>query len=170
MFEYILLLFPRSNANPSLLLVRLDRIGDFVLWLDTAQSYRKLYPGHHVVLIANSVVSDLAGEFDCWDEVWPVNTRKFRRDLLYRWSILFRVHQTGFNTAIQPTFSREFMLGDSIIRASRAVHRIGSVGDLTNIPPHEKILSDKWYTQLTPAINQTLMEFDRNVEFIEELE
>lgn len=165
--EHILLLFPRPNTKSSLLLVRLDRIGDFILWLDAAHSYRKIYSGSHIVLIANSLVSGLASEFDCWDEVWPVSTDKFKHNLLYRWSIMFRVHQAGFKTAIQPTFSREFLSGDSLIRASRAVHRIGSSGDLTNIRPQEKKLSDKWYTHLTPAINQTLMEFDRNAEFLE---
>ena len=118
-------------------------------------------------MIANSLVAGLAVEFDCWDEVWPVNTAKFSNNPMYRWSIMLRVRQASFETAIQPTFSRELMCGDSLIRASRAAHRIGSSGDLTNISFFEKNISDKWYTQLNPAVSQRLMEFDRNIEFLE---
>ena len=35
---------PQHNKLKLVLLIRQDAIGDFVIWLDTAKEYRKLYP------------------------------------------------------------------------------------------------------------------------------
>ena len=35
---------PQLNKLELVLLIRQDAIGDFVMWLDTAKEYRKLYP------------------------------------------------------------------------------------------------------------------------------
>ena len=48
--------------KPVVLLIRVDAIGDFVLWLDTAKEYRKLYPSeeYRIVLVGNKLWGELA--------------------------------------------------------------------------------------------------------------
>lgn len=153
----------------SLLIVRLDAIGDFIIWLDSAKEYRRLYPEHKIILVANSVWGELAKALPYWDEVWSVELPIFTRNLIYRSKILRQISKAGFDIAIQPTFSRVYLHGDSIIRASGATQRIGSVGDVSNISALDKAISDCWYTRLISAIPKSLMELERNAEFISNL-
>ncbi len=155
----------REGTN-KVLLVRLDAIGDFILWLDAAQQLKYLYPEKKLILIANRTWVDLARIVPLWDEVWELDRRSFVRNLKYRFSMLKKIWRTGFHIALQPTFSREFSYGDSVIRASQAVKRIGSVGDCANILPVLKKISDAFYTQLVPASSFMKMELKRNAEFM----
>lgn len=95
-----------------------------------------------------------------------MDLRRFVRDLAYRWRLIRQVTQLGAEIAIQPTYSRVFLTGDSLSRASRAKQCIGSQGDLSNIRPWQNAISDRWYTQLIPASAEPLMELERNAEFL----
>jgi len=101
-----------------------------------------------------------------WDEVIPVDRKKIIRDPVYRFKILRQIRLLGIETAIQTTYSREFRLGDSLIRAMGAMLRIGSTGDLSNITSWQKKISDKWYSQLITAKEEPLMELQRNAEYM----
>ena len=158
-----------SNQKDGIVLIRLDTIGDFIIWLDTAKEYRRIYPNQKITLIANVAWADMARGLPYWDKVWPVKLRDLSWKPFYRWALLRKVSHANFETAIQPTFSRVFMHGDSVIRASHATHRIGSIGDMANIKARDKAISDRWYTQLLPASSKPMMELDRNAEFISHL-
>lgn len=166
--SWLCLLTSVSSTN-SVALVRLDGIGDFVIWLNAAKEFRGIYPNQRIILIANSAWAELAKTFPYWDEVWEVNPNKLVRNFVYRWILLNKIRRAGFSVAIQPTYSRTFMHGDSIIRATKARERIGSCGELSNISIIAKSVSDYWYTRLLPTNSSRLMELDRNAEFIRRL-
>lgn len=157
------------TSEPGLLLVRLDAIGDFVLWLDSAKEFRSLYPNKRITLCVNSVVYDLAKALPHWDEVVRVDIKRFGRNFIYRFKLQRLLRARGFDTVIQPTFSRVFLQGDAVVRATGAKHRIGSVGDVTNSHPILKQISDMWYTKLVPAAAGQMMELERNAEFTRNL-
>jgi ADP-heptose:LPS heptosyltransferase len=163
-----LAIWPARKLKAGVALIRLDAIGDFTLWLDSAKEYRDLYAGEHIVLLANVAWADWASKFPHWDEVWAVDPVKLRRHFVYRAKILRAVRRAGFKVIIQPTYSRTFD-GDSLVRASAAPQRIGSIGDDSNITAAERDHGDRWYTQLVPASDQSLMELERNAEFIRNL-
>ncbi len=163
-------IFGRSTTSaPQLLLVRLDAIGDFVIWLDAAKAFRSLYPSQRTVLCVNSAVYDLARLLPHWDEVVEVDLKRFSHSFRYRFKLLLQLRKRGFDTVIQPTFSRVFLHGDAIVRATGAAHRVGSIGDLTNTRPILKLISDSWYTKLVPAAPGHMMELERNAEFVRNL-
>jgi len=155
-----------DKHTKTVLLVRLDAIGDFILWLDSAQHFRKIYPDKKIILLGNQVWADLAKKFSYWDEVWALDRRKFYRNLPYRMRLLKKIRKAGFDIVIQPTYSREFLYGDAIVRISGARERIGSVGDCSNIRPIEKKISDHFYTRLIPSNPKPIMELRRNAEFV----
>jgi ADP-heptose:LPS heptosyltransferase len=161
----------RLDKKGRVLIIRLDAIGDFVLWLNSAKSLRRIYPKkyYQITLIANKAWVELARELSYWDEIWQLDRMKFLWNIHYRWKVMTKVRKAGFEIAIQPTFSREFDVGDTLIRASAAEQRIGSIGDLSNISANKKSYSDNWYTKLIPTSNKPLMELERNAEFIQEL-
>lgn len=153
-------------GKKKLLLIRVDAIGDFILWLDTAKQYSKLYPTHKIILIGNQAWTDLVKELRLWDEVWTIDRHRFLCNLGYRWHILHRVCKAGFDTVIQPTYSRELLYGDALVRASYARKRIGSSGDLSNLDLWEKYFGNRWYTHLIETASEPMMELKRNAEFM----
>ena len=158
---------PQKNQLEVVLLIRQDAIGDFVMWLDTAKEYRELYPSenYRIVLVGNAVWFDLAKGLPYWDEVLPINVKKFKTFSSYRRNILRKVNSFGAQIAVQPTFSREFYHGDSLVRASNAFHKVSSVGDMSNRNWLKKTLADGWHTDLIPASTQIMTELERNAEF-----
>jgi len=158
---------PKHNQQKLVLLVRQDAIGDFILWLDTAKEYRKYYPPENckIILIGNALWSDLAKGLPFWDEVLPVNVKAFKTLSRYRWNILRKVRNYGAEIAIQPTYSREFYHGDSLIRASNASKKVSSAGNMSNRDRLKTILADRWHTELIPSSPEPLSELERNAEF-----
>ena len=158
---------PKHNQLKLILLIRQDAIGDFILWLDTAKEYRKYYPPENyiIILIGNEIWSDLAKGLPFWDEVLPVNVKAFKALSRYRWNILRKVRNFGAKIAIQPTYSREFYHGDSLIRASNASKKVSSAGNMSNRDQLKSILADRWLTELIPSSPEQLSELERNAEF-----
>lgn len=153
----------KSNG---VLLVRLDAIGDFIIWLETAKKYREIYPNQKITLVANKSWQALATQLKYWDDIWFVNPYQLAHKPIYRWHFLRKISKAKFNIAINPTYSRAILHDDSVIRASNAKIRIGSTGDNSNLSSSEKKISDQWYSELIPASNRQLPEMHRNAEFI----
>lgn len=166
-FDSCVMIFVRQSAHTGgVAIVRLDLIGDFILWLNAAKKFRNLYPNAKLTLIANQAWSDLARLLPYWDDMIMIDRKKFTRDPVYRFKTLKQMRLLEIETVIETTYSREFRLGDSLIRASAANHRIGSTGDLSNITSWQKKISDKWYSQLIAAKEEPFMEIQRNAEFM----
>lgn len=148
------------------IIVRVDNIGDFVLWLDAATYLREHYRSMRMVAVVELSAADLAQRCGVFDDVIAIDTKRFIRNPIYRWKTLRNIQHRNPAIAIQPTYSRVFLTGDSIIRVSGAKERIGFSGDLSNMSAWQRSVSDRWYTQLIPASSDTLMEIDRNLEFL----
>ena len=157
----------QKNKFELVLLVRQDAIGDYILWLDTAKEYRKLFPPgkYKITLVGNSLWCGLAKELPYWDEVVQVDVKRFKTFSRYRWKLLRQVKHLGAVIAVQPTYSREYYQGDALVRASSAKRKISSVGDMSNRNQFKQILADNWYTELIPASPTLLTELERNAEF-----
>ena len=162
---------PQQNQLELVLLISQDAIGDFVIWLDTAKEFRYLYPSekYKIVLVGNALWYGLAKALPYWDEVIPVDIKQFKTIFSYRWNLLKQVRNLGVQIAIQPTFSREFYHGDTLVRASGAPTRISSEGDMSNRNWLKKKLADGWHTELIPASTQMMAELERNAEFFQRL-
>jgi ADP-heptose:LPS heptosyltransferase len=157
-----------TKRKEGVLLVRLDLIGDFVLWLDSAQAYRRLYPNKKITLVVNSACAELANALPHWDEVFSVNVQRLRTDFGYRLCTLVKLRWRNFAIAIQPTFSREFV-GDIALRSTSAPLRIGYTGDTNNILATQKTKSDLWYNKLVVNNPACMMELSINAHFVREL-
>ena len=157
----------QKNSLEVVLLIRQDAIGDFVMWLDTAKEYRKLYTPdkYRIILVGNALWCDLAEELPYWDKVIQVDVKQFKSFSSYRRNILRQVRSLGAQIAVQPTFSREFYHGDSLVRASKATRKISSFGDMGNRNWLKKFIADSWHTELIPVSTRPMTELERNAEF-----
>jgi ADP-heptose:LPS heptosyltransferase len=159
------------EAKKLVLVVRLDAIGDFVLWLNAAEALKTIFPAdkYRLVLLGNVIWKDLAEHCNFFDEYIFVDTEQLFRNIRYRLNVWKRIRNRTWTYAIQPAYSREINCGDSAVRVSGAPHRIGSAGDSSNQLAVQKIITNRWFTRLVPAMNEPLMELERNAEFIRNL-
>ncbi len=159
----------RSTEDSScVLLVRLDAIGDFILWTDAARTIANYYraQGKSTVLVANASWAAWAQELRIFDDVISLNRREFEFNLSYRYQLSRRIRHLGCSVVVQTTFSREFIFGDAIVRASGARERIGFAGDYQNTSRWQRLISDGWYTRLIPSDTSPHMVLVRNAEFV----
>ena len=155
------------HAN-SVLLVRTDGIGDFVLWLESAKEIRKRYPTpqYRLTLVANGLWASLATDMAIFDNIIGLDLKRLTWNPFYRWQVLKEIRDERFEIAIYSAYSRYFHKGDTLIHASGARERIGFSGDCSNILPFYKRVGDGRYTKLVPAEERPMNELERNAEFI----
>ncbi len=162
-----------SVRTNTLLLVKVEAIGDYIFFRNFLQEVRlsNRFKNHQITLVGNEIWKDLALHLDAgWvDEFIWINKKRLATDQLYRKEILGSIHSKGFETAFQANFSREFLWGDSIVRASAAPNRIGSKGDSANDIGLLKAISDTWFTQLITENSKPIFEFNRNKVFFEKV-
>ena len=63
-------------ASNCILVIRLDAIGDSVIWLDQAKEYRKRFPNHKLVLFHNISWKDIAERLPYFDECISFNPQE----------------------------------------------------------------------------------------------
>lgn len=160
-----LLASPKVKQQQGVALVRLDGVGDFIVWLNTCFKYQEIFANQKITLIADASWAKFAEKFSYWDSVIAVDTRKLYFDPVYRWNIVKTTKALGVEVAIESTYSRVFLHGDSMLRATCAKKKIGSVGDFSNTNWIYKKISDCWYTERVSARPGSVMEIDRNEEF-----
>jgi ADP-heptose:LPS heptosyltransferase len=170
-FDTLCLFLPKGTAGgpkKKVLIIRLDGIGDFFLWLDSAKELKSLFPSdrYDLVLLGNQLWTSLARQFPYFDQVWDLSPRDFILNLHYRMKMAAQVRQAGFSIVVQPSYSRSFILDDPLVRISGAGERIGFQGDYSNSRPWQKRISDTWYTRIVPATPELRMELIRNADFI----
>jgi ADP-heptose:LPS heptosyltransferase len=157
---------PRTKKQ-GLMLVHLDNIGDFILWLPLARTIVASEKFERPIgIVCNQSCIALAESTNLFEYIIGVNTRKYTSNLSYRLTINRRVSRVGAKLAICASYSRSLLVSDSIIRSTYADIKIGSSGDLSNISYWQKRLSDHWYNTLLPSSQNDLMELDRNEEFL----
>ncbi|WP_428826920.1 glycosyltransferase family 9 protein [Azonexus sp. IMCC34842] len=150
----------------TVLVVRVDNIGDFILWLGAAEHLKRHFAQKRLTLAANQVFAELAEKCGYFEKVIPIDIQRLDHDRLYRFRTLRQVRQVHASIAIQSTYSRVFSTGDALIRASGAPQRIGSASDLSNISASQRNISDRWYTRLVPAESHRMTEIERHCEFL----
>ncbi len=169
-----LIISPSKEIKPkSLLLIRVDAIGDYVLFRNFIEVLKKSekYRDYKITLLGNNAWKSLSEELDneYVDEFIWLDINKFNKDFLYRYKKLQEITSNGYEVVLSSVYSREFFVGDNIIKLINAKEKIGSSGDLSNIRRWQKNISDKYYIKLIPAKDELMFEFSRNKEFFENL-
>lgn len=156
----------RTCKKGGVLLVRLDGIGDFFLWLASARILRRTYIDAHITLVAEKAFSAFASQLPYFDEVISVDRRRLAHDLTYRYDMFDRIRDRRYEAAILPAYNRAWRFRDAeaVIRMARAERKVGSAG--VNAASWQDKTSRRWYTELVPATPHTLHELDRNAEFL----
>lgn len=163
---------PSAIEEKSLLLIRLDAIGDYILFHNYIDLIHKSvkFSEHKITLLGNKEWRDLelGKQRTNVDEYIWIDRKKFSRNPVYRWRTLRNICSKGYDVILHPTFSREYFVGDNVVKLATSRHKIGNSGDLGNQTAWQKHRSDKYYTKLLKGSNRVLYEFERNRMFFED--
>lgn len=134
--------------------LRLDAIGDFVLWSSFLDEWDRLYPKkkYHRTLVGNVLWTDLAKEFNFFDDVIGIDRRRFSSfsALGYRIKTLRTMRRLRCEVLLHPTFSRDLLVSESIAYAIPANEKVAPQGDFINLLPGERFLNRGLYNRLLP--------------------
>ena len=167
LFDFLILKIPqKKRKNYNICCIKVDALGDFILWLDSSYSISNAYKDKRKILICNQINYELAKSLNHFDEIYSIDLFKFKRNLKYRFICLKRFNALNIKLVMHPTFSREFLLGDSIIRAINAKNKIGFVGDYKNQNFLFKKISNNWYSKLIQIEDLEMHELEINKKFL----
>ncbi len=166
----------RRGTPPSaaaILVIRLDAIGDFLLFRPWLEHLRKSSrgQGRRLVLCGNAAWRELA---EYWDAnvvdhfIW-LDRKQFARSLRYRYRKIAELTASGYEIAINPTFSRDLLFANRVMRIVTAKEKIGSSGDPGLVAGWRQKLSNKAYSRLLEAEPEIMFELFRNQEFFQRL-
>ena len=68
-----------KRSDPDVVVVvRIDGIGDFVVWLDSARVLRERYSDRRIILVADGTLADLASQVGYFDNVIGIDRKASR--------------------------------------------------------------------------------------------
>jgi ADP-heptose:LPS heptosyltransferase len=169
----ISLFLPKNEAFDNyLLLIRLDSIGDYILFrnfiavLKNSEKFRN----YKFIFAGNIIWKDISEELDkeyIEKFIW-IDLKKITNPL-YRFKKLRELSYFGYDYVISPVQSRRFFYGDAIVKFVNAKEKICPEGDLSIITMRQKKIADKYFTKLIDSENEIIFEFYRNKRFFENL-
>lgn len=164
-----------SQDTCGVVVIKIDAIGDFLIWLDSASQYRLLYPKQKITLVCNTACAELAGQTGFFDELIPVQGRRFESDNKYKKEIWDCFRDRRFHTLLQTAYSRTIDM-DLLAMNIPATQKIAFVADesrvnLSRYLAFGKIRRrlDRIYDRLIPSGGEHLMELERNAVFVRAL-
>lgn len=145
-------------------LVRLDAIGDFILWMDAAKEFRKKYPNYRIVVVCRKVNVQIAEKIPYFDKVIAVDEKCLGK-LTYCLLLGIRFLSLYGAMLYQCVYSKEAMM-DTIVSMIPAYEKITIEPDETNYYEHEKERGNKIYDKIVTVEHNWKMELLRNAEFM----
>ncbi len=167
--DAIVRLFPVKQSN-KVVLIKIDEIGDFVLWLASARNYKEIYQNREIILVANHVWSNLARIENICNHIIALDKRRFRTNLVYRQKKLLEIRRVGAEIIINTLFSRDSYISDAIVRCCDANTKVAFSGDESNFETdRERIQGDTEYNQLLKLNANNLHELELYNQFQQSL-
>ena len=159
----------RPAIQKTVLIVRMDEIGDFMLWHKFLPEIIKapVFSGYSFHLFANSSWKSLYDRFygDLGITVTWVNKIQFKKDIKYRLNILRSAYRLHSGIVINPAYSRDKRNDDAVVAAAKARTRIGMKSNTESVKSYEKGYDQKLYTRLFELQQRPVFEFYRNSAF-----
>jgi ADP-heptose:LPS heptosyltransferase len=156
-----------QHVSNTLLLIRLDDIGDYLLFRNQLGCYKRSprWQNHRVVLLGNDTWRSLFELLDTGtvDDIIWVDKQRLLYSAAYRAQMWRLLRREGFETVIGASRTRPLLLDDLCMLAAAPRHSIGT----SNTTVHESWnrLSDSLYTSLLKPSRPLVHESQFNAEF-----
>ena len=154
-------------SETRLLIIRLDDIGDYLLFRNQLRMYKRSpsWQNHIVTLLGNVSWEPIFSEFDASavdDTLW-VDKKEYLANASYRLNLWDALRRRGFGTVIAPSRTRPLLLDDLCMLAAAPLRNLGSAN--THIHSRWNRISDALYQQVFIPSDATVHEFYFNAQF-----
>lgn len=150
-----------------ILLLRLDRIGDFVLFSSVLPQLREYFKGNSLTLLVNSLVAPLAEECPFVDDVISVDPFRYETEYEYQNGMAGRLRDR-FDVAINTMYTRS-PASDNLIARTRAPIKIGFSCLDKDGREERRSREGGLYTHLIHARTEWKFEIDRHHDLLKGL-
>ena len=161
----------RQTKDKRVLIIRLDEIGDYMLWRPFLKEIVQHYTsqGFQVDFVGNQSWKSLFDSFDKQgiNQSFWMDKIRFKKELFYRFQFLRNLNQHHYQALINPTFSRDKRYDDTIVKAVKATESIGMVANQESVQRYELGYDKSLYTKLFDHPEKPIFEFLRNRLFTE---
>lgn len=158
-----------ARSGKKLLLIRLDDIGDYLLFRNSLMEYKKSprWREYEINLLGNIAWEEFFTALDSGavDRTIWVNKTDYLNDQSYRMKIWLQLRQAGYETVICTSCTRPLLLDDLCMLAAGAENTLGSVNTFRHSQWNR--LSDSLYTDLFRTEDPLIHEFYFNARFTE---
>ncbi|MDB5120207.1 MAG: heptosyltransferase family [Sphingobacteriales bacterium] len=162
--------FFTSSQKKTLLIIKNDGIGDYVLFRNYIQFLRNSikFKDYKIYLLTNPTCKDLVDHFDLnfIDGCFYYSDNYFLRWKLVE--LIFNLQKLRLQTIIYPNYSRKSNI-DWLVNKLNSDEKIAIDGDTINQPQLLKEKGDKYYSKILRLNLTHLHEFERNKRIIEAL-
>jgi len=150
----------------NLIIVRLDAIGDCLLFSNSIKQIRSLFPNAQITYVCYSETKEIMDRCKYIDIPIYLDRHQFETNKAYRENIYELLEKHHFDLLFNPLFSRE-LLSEELIYFINAEIKIGVNGDASNINSGIRSRLNRWYDYLleTEPV-QNKFELIRNSEII----
>ncbi len=161
-------ILPSYKLNKqTLLIIRLDDIGDYLLFRNFLEAYNQspVWKSWQKTLLGNIVWKSL---FELWNKnavdntIW-LDKKKYLHDDVYRFGIWKQLREQGFEAVVCPSRTRPLLLDDMCTQSTGAGNTYGSKNTL----PHSSwnTVSDNLFKNLFRSNDNFCHEFEFNKQF-----
>ena len=164
--------YRNASLLKKIIIVRTDALGDYVLWQNYLRALKAFYgpDEYEFILIGNSLWTSLAEDTGYFKKVIPLHRKRFIKNLEYRSDFINEIRSEHFDLLINPVFSRDFAVNDSVCRFIRAKRKITFKRDHKAELFFWNWLSNKWYTDQIKTDQDFERELIRNNALLKHLE
>lgn len=163
---------PVREAAEGVIVIKIDAIGDFLIWLDSAAQYKNIYQAQKITLVCDTICEEIAKHTGFFDEVIAINSKNFESDNKYKKEVLNMLQKRNFRILLQPAYSRTVDM-DILAYYIPAKEKIAFTADESR-ENLSRYLTFHWirkkqdavYDKLIPSGKEGLMELERNARFI----
>jgi len=151
------------------LLVKLDAIGDYVLFRQylplLVQHYRN--QGKEVHLLGNEIWKGICEPLDAYlfDKVHYINRLAFTRDPAYRKEKLQLLQNERYETIVHTSFHRLYWI-DKISQVLKPKQSVASKAGPLNLEIEKRKEIMAWHSHIHPSVPEIMHEFERGGELV----
>ena len=155
-----------ENANKKLLIVRVDEIGDYMLWHNFLKEIVEKFDDYSIDFCGNSACKSIFNAFDeqgIDNAIW-LDKQLFTSSLVYRYKFLKNIYLQHYDVVINARYARERISDDTIVKAASAKQAFGMDG---KVKIDNERHNSKLYTHMLNFNKKSLFEFYKNQLFTE---
>ena len=105
-------------------IIKIEALGDYVIWHDALSAYSKMFAGKRILLVCPNLNAPLAQLEELFTDIYVAKTKKFNTDLFYLLKVACYLRSVSAEIAYYPVWARH-SIGDLLMSLVKAHQKIG---------------------------------------------